>query len=190
MAHIAGSRSRLTIPSCSQASIVVCACRYGSPPFASGRSTSTTLNGLLAASCARSGGSITSYGGAATASSEPTAARSYRRVRSGWTSAMRAARVALPAPGLRQGPRVCALRNVREALGAAAKRDDEDDDGAQTDGAEGDVDRRAEALERLLAEVAEQPEDGRPHDPARGVPREESLPLHLRDARQERGVRA
>src|SRR4051812_20084261 len=103
---------------------------------------------------------------------------------------MRAARLALRAPGLCQGPRVRALRHVRESLGAAAERDDEDDDGAQTDGAEGDVDRRAEALERLLAEVAEQPEDGRPHDPARGVPREEALPLHLRDARQERGVRA
>src|SRR3954470_2170766 len=184
MAHIAGSRSRLTIPSCSQASIVVCACRYGSPPFASGRSTSTTLNGLLAASSARSEGSITSYGGAATASSEPTAARSYRRVRSGWTSAMRAARLALRAAGLCQGPRVRPPRHVGEPLGAAAERDDEDDDDAQTDGAEGDVDRRAEALERLLAEVSEQPEDRRPHDAAGRVPCEEALPLHLPDARE------
>ena len=60
VAHMAGSRSRLTMPCCSQASIVVWAWRYGSPPLASGRSTSTTLKGLRAASSARSGGSITS----------------------------------------------------------------------------------------------------------------------------------
>src|SRR3954453_7644695 len=150
MAHIAGSRSRLTIPSCSQASIVVCACRYGSPPFASGRSTSTSLNGLLAASSARSGGSITSYGGAATASSEPTAARSYRRVRSGWTSAMRAATLALWPPRVGQGSRVGLFGNVDEALGAAANGDGEDDDGDHADRGERHVDRRAEPLECLL----------------------------------------
>src|SRR3954469_23839412 len=190
MAHIAGSRSRRTIPSCSQASIVVCACRYGSPPFASGRSTSTTLNGLFAASCARSGGSITSYGGAATASSEPTAARSYRRVRSGWTSAMRAATLALWRARVGQGPGVRLLGHVGEPPGAAAQRDRERDDGNEADRAERDVDRRAELLERLLAVVAEQPEDGGPHDAAGGVPCEEALPLHLPDAGEERGIGA
>src|SRR3954447_11119561 len=170
MAHIAGSRSRRTIPSCSQASIVVCACRYGSPPFASGRSTSTTLNGLLAAGCARSGGSITSYGGAATASSEPTAARSYRRVRSGWTSAMRAGTLALWALRLTQGSGVPPLSNVGEPLGTAPEEQREDDDSADADDAEGHVDRRAEPLERLLPEVAEQPEDRGPHDAAGRVP--------------------
>src|SRR3954468_6293284 len=190
MAHRAGSRSRLTMPSCSHASIVVCACRYGSPPFASCRSTSTTLNGLFAASCARSGGSITSYGGAATASSEPTAARSYRRVRSGWTSAMRAATLALWRARVGQGPGVRLLGHVGEPPGAAAQHDRERDDGNEADRAERDVDRRAELLERLLAVVAEEPEDRGPHDAARGVPCEEALPLHLPDAGEERGIGA
>src|SRR3954451_1912178 len=170
MAHIAGSRSRLTIPSCSQASIVVCACRYGSPPFASGRSTSTTLNGLFAASCARSGGSITSYGGAATASSEPTAARSYLRVRSGWTSAMRASTLALFAE--RAGIRP--FGHVGEALGAAAQGDGEGDDRDHAQGSEADVDRGAEPLEGLLPEVAEQAEHRRPDETAGRVPGEKA----------------
>src|SRR3954466_10652984 len=131
MAHIAGSRSRRTMPSCSHASIVVWACRYGSPPFASGRSTSTTLNGLFAASSARSGGSITSYGGAATASREPTAARSYRSVRSGWTSAMRAATLALWPLSVAQRAGLRGFGHVGEPLGAAAQQEREDDDAAE-----------------------------------------------------------
>src|SRR3954464_5734545 len=116
---MAGSRSRGPMPCWSHASIVVWACRYGSPPFASGRSTSTTLKGLLAASSARSGASITSYGGAATASSDPTAVRSYLSVVSGCTSAMRAATLAPSEFYLRERARVGLLGHVREALGAA-----------------------------------------------------------------------
>src|SRR3954468_17578526 len=156
---MAGSRPRGTMPCWSHASIVVWACRYGSPPFASGRSTSTTLKGLLAASSARSGASITSYGGAATASSEATAERSYRRVRSGCTSAMRAATLAPRAVSVAQGSRVRALGNVGESLSPPAQEQRENDDPAEAEHSERDVYGRAEALEGLLPEVAEQPED-------------------------------
>src|SRR3954449_13189025 len=138
MAHMAGSRSRVTMPCCSHASIVVWACRYGSSPFASGRSTSTTLNGLLAASSALSPASITSYGGAATASRDPTAERSYRRVRSGCTSAMRAATLAPRAVSVAEGSRVGALGGVGEALGAAAQEEGEGDDRREADDPEPD----------------------------------------------------
>src|SRR4051794_41504634 len=148
---MAGSRSRVTMPCWSHASMVVCACRYGSPPFASGRSTSTTLKGLFAASSARRPASITSYGGAATASREPTAARSYRSVRSGCTSAMRAATLAPRAVSVAQGSGVGALGEVGEALGAAAEEEGEGDNRCQADDPEPDVDRRAGPLERLPA---------------------------------------
>src|SRR3954471_16249440 len=187
---MAGSRSRVTMPCWSHASMVVCACRYGSPPFASGRSTSTTLKGLFAASSARSGASITSYGGAATASREPTAARSYRSVRSGCTSAMRAATLAPRAVSLREGAWVGALGGLGEALGAAPEEEREGDDGDQPDDRERDVDRRAEALERLPAVVRRESEDERPGDPAGRVRDEEAAPLHLPDAREEGGVGA
>src|SRR3954453_19670560 len=162
---MAGSRSRVTMPCWSHASIVVWACRYGSPPFASGRSTSTTLKGLLAASSARSGPSITSYGGAATASSEPTAERSYRSVRSGCTSAMRAATLAPRAVSVGQGSGVGALGDVGERLGAAPQEEREQDDRGEADDPERDVDRRAEPLERLPAVERGQPEDQRPSEP-------------------------
>src|SRR3954468_7326755 len=162
---MAGSRSRVTMPCWSHASIVVWACRYGSPPFASGRSTSTTLKGLLAASSARSGPSITSYGGAATASSEPTAERSYRSVRSGCTSAMRAATLAPRAVSVGQGSGVGALGDVHEPLRAAAHEQHERHGAGQADDRQRDVDRRAEPLERLPAVVRGEPEEERPDDP-------------------------
>src|SRR3954463_5134099 len=170
---MAGSRSRVTMPCWSQASIVVWACRYGSPPFASGRSTSTTLKGLLAASSARSGPSITSYGGAATASSEPTAERSYRSVRSGCTSAMRAGTLAPRAVSVAPGSRVGAPGDVGEPLGATAQEQREQHDRGQTGDSERDVDRRAQALDRFAAVVAGQPEDQRPGDAAGRVRDEE-----------------
>src|SRR3954469_25616586 len=89
-----------------------------------------------------------------------------------------------------QGPRVAALGDVGEPFGAPPEEQREDDDPADADHAERHVDRCRKALERLLAEVADQPEDRGPHDAARGVPGEEALPLHLPDAREERGVRA
>src|SRR3954463_12142897 len=116
------------MPCWSHASIVVCAWRYGSPPLASGRSTSTTLKGLFAASSARRPASITSYGGAATTSREPTAARSYRSVRSGCTSAMRAATLAPRAVSVAQGSGVGALGHVGERLGPAPQEEHEHDD--------------------------------------------------------------
>src|SRR3954453_9247478 len=164
MAHIAGSRSRLTMPSWSHASIVVWACRYGSPPLPSGRSTSTTLKGLFAASSARSGPSITSYGGAATASSDPTAARSYLSVVSGWTSAMRAATLAPRAVSLRERAGVGLLGHLREVLRTPPEVERDRDDPDDPQDPEHDVDGRAEPLERLLAVVAEQAEDRGPDD--------------------------
>src|SRR3954447_4959025 len=140
---MAGSRSRVTMPCWSHASIVVWACRYGSPPFASGRSTSTTLNGLLAASSARSGPSITSYGGAATASSDPTAASSYLSVVSGWTSAMRAATLAPPAVPLGERAGVGLLGHLREVLRTPPEVERDRDDPGDPDHSERDVDRRA-----------------------------------------------
>src|SRR4051812_37706487 len=128
MAHIAGSRSRGTMPRWSHASLVVWACREGAAPVASGRATSTTLNGLFAASSALSPESITSYGGAATASSEPTAERSYRRVRSGCTSAMRAATLALRAVSVAEGAGVGALGYVSEPLRPAPQEEREEHD--------------------------------------------------------------
>src|SRR3954470_19880116 len=154
------------MPSWSQASIVVCACRYGSPPLPSGRSTSTTLNGLFEASSARSGASITSYGGAATASSDPTALSSYLSVVRGWTSAMRAATLAPRAVSLPERAGVGLLRHRREALGAPPEVERDEHDPGQAEYSERDVDRRAELLERLLAVVAEQAEDRGPDDAA------------------------
>src|SRR4051794_20171182 len=190
MAHIAGSRSRVTMPCWGQASIVVWAWRYGSAPLASGRSTSTTLKGLFAASSARSPASITSYGGAATASSEPTAERSYRRVRSGCTSAMRAATLAPRAVSVAEGAGVGALGHVGEPLRPAPQEEREEHDPPEADDPERDVDRRAEPLERLPAVVRRQAEDQRPDDPARRVGDQEAAPFHLPDAGEEGRVRA
>src|SRR3954447_15307873 len=148
---MAGSRSRVTMPCWSHASIVVCAWRYGSPPLASGRSTSTTLKGLFAASSARRPASITSYGGAATASREPTAARSYRSVRSGCTSAMRAATLAARPVSVAQRSRIGTLGHLGDRLGAPPQEEHEQDDPREADDPERDVDRRAEPLERLPA---------------------------------------
>src|SRR4051812_23820707 len=178
------------MPSWSRASMVVWAWRWGSPPLASGRSTSTTLKGLFEASSARIGASITSYGGAATASSEPTAARSYLRVWSGCTSAMRAATLARLPASLRERPRVRLLGDRREAFGSAPHEHPDPDDPGDSDRPEGHVDRRAEALECRLPVVAEQAEDHRPDDAAGCVRDQEAAPSHVRDARQERGVGA